>query len=453
MDNLITYLKQIIPQLKNLRTNEIESYLVNAIFVSPYKRASLEQIYNVVQLDYYPGLFQLGERKNAPTFLLDEREVPFEKWLFLKFNAEVEQIYKNRNLADKIDNIGVETLIEFSIGVLYFKNKQGESLVDLIINQEYSDIFRRIVMILLTGNPLYIFNNHQSFNNLGKEITPQIIKNTKHYSLRQRLFQSIASGMLGMDIKESIVSTAPISLDSNLSLKESTASQIVDELYRYIDNTSKIGIDNYNEYYKEVILGHNIHVVWFTDDYIATIFEMKFIEEQMNVNKTLSFTLVPRYDSYSNDASYNDILELLELDELQELRKYYHTGKFNICRNGMDISTIDFFRMSSELYEIIYESDICVVSGARAYEMTQGLKKTVYYTGIAVCKSYTESRTGFSKNSGKLIFLRQDAGECSFNGFKDRSWRRIQDNNEIIPVAKFTAKEYYKDKYADKQTC
>ena len=282
---------------------------------------------------------------------------------------------------------------------------------------------------------------------------PQIIRITKHYNFRERLFQSIASGMIGMDIKESNISTAPLSLESSLSITENNVSQIVDQLNAYISNTSKIGIDCFQDYYNEVILGHNLHVTWFTDDYIETIFEMKFIEEQMDFNKTLSFTVVPRYDSYSNDASYYDILDFLELDELKGLKKYYKTGRFNVCRDGMDISTIDFYRMSYELYKIMQISDICVISGARAFEMTQGLKKDVFYTGIAVCKSYTESITGFSRNSGKLIFLHQSIGERSFDGFKDRAWRRIQDDNETIPVARITAKEYYKEKYNGKQTC
>lgn len=234
-----------------------------------------------------------------------------------------------------------------------------------------------------------------------------------------------------------------------MSLDGKSIDEIVNGLDKYIHN-NKIGIDCFEQYYSEVICGENINIVWFTDDYIETIFEMKFIEEQISINDTLTFTLVPRYDSYSNDASYNDICDMLELDELQNLKEYHKIGKFNICRNGMDISTVDFFRMSFELYDIVRRADICVISGARAFEMTQGLKKVVYYTGIAVCKSYTESITGFSRKSGKLIFLRQDVGERSFRGFRDRAWRKIEDDNEIINVAKITAREYYTEKKNDK---
>lgn len=449
MSDVLNYLKRFIPKFKDLNNREIENYVIEIIMGTPYERASINQVYDIVQLDYYPGLFQMSERNEAPAFLLEENEVPFEKWLSQKFRSEIEQLCKSESLAKKINKVGGEKLIQFCKEILEFKSEKNDYFVDLIVNQEYSDIFRRIIMFLITGTPFFIYNNHLSFNEIGKKIAPLILKRTEAYCLRDRLYQSIASGMIGMDIKEKNISTAPISLNSSLCLDGKSIDEIVDGLDKYIHN-NKIGIDCFEQYYNEVICGENINVVWFTDDYIETIFEMKFIEEQISINDTLTFTLVPRYDSYSNDASYNDICDMLELDELQNLKKYHRIGKFNICRNGMDISTVDFFRMSFELYDIVRRADICVISGARAFEMTQGLKKVVYYTGIAVCKSYTESITGFSRKSGKLIFLRQDVGEHSFRGFRDRAWRKIEDDNEIINVAKITAREYYAEKKNDK---
>lgn len=450
MNNALIYLRNSFPQFKNSNDNDIENTVVEIIMGSPYNRASIRQIYDIVQSDYYPGLFQMSERSEEPSFLLEENKVPFEKWLSQKFNSEIIQLCKSDFLAYKINAIGIDTLIQYCKDVLNFKSNQDKIFADLIINQEYSDIFRRIIVFLITGTPFLVYNNHAAFNKLGKKIASVILAKTEDYCLRDRLFQSIASGMIGMDVKERNISTAPISLKSNLTIEGQSITKIVENLDKYIHNSNKIGIDCFELYYNEVICGKNLNIVWFTDDYIETIFELKFIEEQLNVNETLSFILIPRYDSYSNDASYNDILEMLELDELKKLKEHFVIGRFSVCRNGMDISTVDFFRMSSELYNIIKKSDICVISGARAFEMTQGLKKVAYYTGIAVCKSYTESITGFSRHSGKLVFLRQEAGEHSFKGFRDRAWRKIQDDNEIIHVAKMTAKEYYKERKNDK---
>lgn len=450
MSNVLIYIKKNLPQFKGWNDREIEENVIEIILGTPYDKASLEQIYEVVPLNYFPGLFQLGERKNAPAFLLEENKVLYENWLSLKLSSEIRQIYQKESLANKIDSIGFDTLLQYCKDILKFRNRNNELFEDFIINQEFSDIFRRIVMFLITSTPFHIYNNHLPFNVLGKKIATSILRETKDYSLRERLLQSIASGLIGMDIKERNISTAPISLRSSLMLDGQNDIEIIKNLDKYIHSNDKIGIDCFDYYYDEVISGKNLNIVWFTDDFIESIFEMKFIEEQLNINDTLSFTIVPRYDSYSNDASYNDIFMMLEIKELQKLREFHKLGKFNVCKNGMDISTIDFYRMSSELYNIVKEADICVISGARAFEMTQGIKKIVYYTGIAVCKSYTESITGFSRNSGKLVFLRQDIGEQSFKGFRDRAWRKIQDDDEVINVANVTAKEYYMEKYSIK---
>lgn len=446
MDCIFAYLKELLPEITNLSDDEIENYVIDTIMETPYERATLEQVYDIVQPDYYPGLFQMSERRGAPEFLLEENKQPFEKWLTQRFSMELEQLRRSELLEGKINKVGIEVLIRYCKDIMKFKNKQGDFFVDLIINQEYSDLFRRILMFLIMGSPFFIYHNHLAFNEKGKKLAPQLLKMTENYDLRERMLQAIASGMIGMDIKEENISTAPISLDSSLALEGRSVNEIVENLDAYIHNKEKIGIDCFDYYYEEVICGENLKIAWFTDDYIETIFELKFIEEQLTVNGTLSFTLIPRYASYSNDASYNDIQEMLEIDELQRLREYYKAGRFCLCRNGMDISTIDFFRMSSELYNVIKKADICVISGARAFEMTQGLNKVVYYTGIAVCKSYTESITGFSRNSGKLVFLRQDKGERSFEGFRDRAWRKLWDGDELINVANVTAREYYMKK-------
>lgn len=453
MSNIFEYLKTIFPQISELKEKEMEEFVIQEIFKSPYQRASVQQIYNIIKEDYYPGLFQMSIRKIKPAFLLEETQCSYEKWLDLKLESEINQLYLDDNLACTINRIGKDTLLYYCKNILDFKNKNDTLFADLVVNQEYSDIFRRMLMLLLTGNSLYIFNNHKHFNELGRIIAPKILEMTSSYKLKDRLVQSIASGLIGMDIKENHISTAPIGKNISLVLKENETNQLLKQLEFYKNNPEMIGIDCFEQYYNEVICGQNLHVVWFTDDYIETIFEMKFIEEQLYYNKTLTFTLVPRFDSYSNDASYKDVLEMLEIKELNKLKNYYSSDRFRICRNGMDISSVNFLRMSIELYDIISSADICVISGARAFEMTQGIKKTVYYTGIAVCKSYTESITGFSRHSGKLVFLRQESGDCSFIGFEDRAYRKLQDGDHTISASKITAKEYYNMRYKNEKNC
>ena len=444
MVEIHNYLRNLIPNYSILNDSEIEHEIVEYLLSTPYDVASEEQINEFVSKNYCPGLFYITERKEKPAFLLEENQYSYEEWIFKRFASDLEQIQNNSSLSSLIANIGgTEIIVAYCLQILTFKTHEGLTLEQYIINQEYSDFFRRIIVFLITGNPFYIVNNNFEFNELGKKLVTTILKSTVNYSLEDRLFQSIASGMLGMDIKEKNIHTAPINLDSNLTLKEDHLDDTIKQLEAYIHSPHKIGINCFPEFYQEVIQGNHLSISWFTDDYIETMFELKLIEELLIINGSLKFTIIPRYDSYSNDASYHDILDMLQLHEFARLHTFYEKGRLIICRNGMDISSVDFRRMSSELYAILKETDICVISGARAFEMTQGLKCKTYYTGIAVCKSYTETITGFSKKNGTLIFLKQDPGDRSFFGFKERHTRFFVDGTDSIHVSTFTAKEYY----------
>ena len=98
-------------------------------------------------------------------------------------------------------------------------------------------------------------------------------------------------------------------------------------------------------------------------------------------------------------------------------------------------------RLSAEAAEEIQKSDVCVFVGARTYEMAQGLNRPAYFM-FAVCKAYSESVTGFPKESGALIFLKQNAGDVSFAGFEARAVKRETYLGYTFPVAEFTARQY-----------
>lgn len=448
----IRYLRTLFQGTDNMTDVEMQKFIVDEIVKTPYQCIEEHKVHKLMGADYIPGLFWVRDRRERPDFLLRESETALDQWLLRKLAGELEQLSKSKRLSETIQKTGKETILSHAVNILMFVDGNNVPFLDRIINQEYSDIFRRMLMLILTGDSLSIYNNHEQFNELGKRTVPLILEKTRRYGLRDRLYQSIAGGLIGMDRKEENISTAPVSLESTFSLHQEKVTELSDQLERYIGNPDKIGIDCFDWYDSEVIRGKNKKVVWITDDYIQTVFELKFIEEQMQLNESLLFTLIPRYDSYSNDASYKDVMEMLDFNILSTLRMYYRQKRFRVCRDGMDISTFDGYRLSEEAYAAITEADVVVLSGARAYEMSQGMNKIVYYTGIAVCKAYTESITGFSKDSGKLIFLRQGKGERSFAEFEKRATRNMQTENGLIPVAGKTAREYYEERYGNDET-
>lgn len=422
------------------KTAEIEILVTEKILSSPYELAEIDTIYEICGKDYFPGFFLLSERREQPDFLLEEASLSYKEWAKSKFRAELEQLYEEQYFREKILEYGKENAIMDAYMILGFQTKWNKKFDEVVSSQLFGDIFRRIIMFLLTGNPHSIYHNHREFNELGKVVISKLLELTPDYNFHERLVQSVLSGLIGMDLKEKRNSTIPVSLDSVILLGiseslEDKIQRVYKETHTYIKTYTDMKIDHYNNYYQDVIAGHNKEICWMTDDYIQTIIEMKFIEEQMCFNQTLKFHLVPRYGNYSNDASYLDVLDLLGLDIFKELRRFKDDGRFMICKYGMDIGAFDGYRLSKELAKVIMKSDLLVISGARGLEMAQGISKPVYFTGIAVCKAYTETITGLDKNKGDLIFVKQDKGKYLFNDFKARATRRVLDSDTGKEIA------------------
>lgn len=402
--------------------------------------------------NYSHGTFLVADRMHKNSFLFDEMQESFEQWVNNAISDEIMRLSKNPDFRNKMTLYGRENLIHDSYSILFFHNEQGMILAELISNQEYSDFFRRILLFLLYGDANYEINTYKDFNNLGYKLIPKVLERGK-YSLKQRLCQSIYSGLIGMDIKDELAATSPLSLEKIIRLKTNDSDEDkIDRIFKCLNSVAlpaEIDIDSWDSFEKNIVNSASlVKVCWFTDDYIPTMFEMKFIEELLLSNSNIIMTLIPRVQSYSNDATYHDVEELLRLPIYDRLRLLYLNNRFSICHYGMDMGTFNGKRLSRECANIVNECDYIVIAGARSYEMGQGINKHCYFTGIAICRTYSETVTGICKDDGAIVFVEQMAGEKSFTDFKKRAWRRkyCKKHNRWFPVAGFTTREYLENK-------
>ena len=424
-----------------------EKEIANVIISPPNDVADIYHIYELFGKDYNPGTFKLAERGNKPKFLFDENILNYKEWVFDKVENELRLLSKIPEGKIKIEEYGETNLREDLYYILQFRISEKIRLQDIICNQEYSDIFRRIITVLLTGDILKTYDTHKEFNHLGRQVAIPVLKMTENYDLYERLKQSISSGLIGMDLKDEIAATSPLSRRGIIPLKkmqkiEDKVNFVKEELEKRIDQS--LAIDFWNDYEIDVLNSRDkIIIAWFTDDYIPTIFEMKFIEEQLCYNDKLTVYIIPRRLKYGNDAGYADIIDLIQEPIFSRLKKFFSKDQIHICSTGPDMGTFNGFRISKEVAKILFSSDVVVITGARSYEMVQGIRKLTYFSGIAVCRKYTESVTGVDMDSGSSIFVRQDPGVPSFWDFKAREWRRMSlENGKSIPVARMTTLDY-----------
>lgn len=426
----------------NIPHNITEEYISQIVLSFPRDLARKEALTELLGENYLPGTFILSEREMQPLYLFDEEIQDFDLWLFSKFKIELFYLKNNSVLEKEILLLGEKLLIEYSIQIVYFKTNTGKRICDAITNQEYSDIFRKILIFLITGDSEKTYNVFEEFNLLGLKISFAVLNATENYTIEKRLYQSIYSGLIGLSIKDSFGHTSllgkdvSINIDSKASCFEIEKS-VIDQLEEKIN--MKMKLNDWKLYYEKVICSkEKLTICWFADDFIPTIFEMKFIEEQMEHNNNLSFILVPRSGYYSNDICFYDVPMILDTNHFTKLKQYLLEGRFQVSEYGMDLGAFNGKRIRKGLLNQIHNSKILVISGARSFEMAQGLNKEVFFSGVAVCRKYTEAVTGINMNSGEGIFLHASPRTPLFYDFKFRCPER--------PYARITTLEFCCDK-------
>lgn len=402
--------------------------------------------------NYEPGTFTLYERKNSPSFLSDY-EQNYSIWLRRVVTKELTALAQAGALHYPLSDELVEAVYRQISDILDFKLQNGKRISELIYNQEYCDIIHRIILWLLTGQPNKEVNLFKELNAIGLEVAKAILSNNTDLDLQTLMKWSIASGAIGIDMKGEDAAASPLtSCGIELGKKYRTILDKVDFVNGRLNEISKRGfeINFWAEFEREIVNSKEPYTLaWFPDDYIETIFDLKFIERLLTENNSVRLYLVPRNGRYVNDASYTDVLDLLNDPLFSILKKYVDNNRLIICKEGPAASCINGKKISKEVAEIICKSNGVLLKGARTYEMMQGLKKTAYFAFIVI-REFSEVVTGLDARTLPLVLIRQSAGDQSFQGFRNRAFNKCAfSDGRIINVSSKTALNFDKEKHPE----
>lgn len=416
--------------------------------------ASPEKLLQVVPKDYQPGTFLIGERSDSPLFLYEEeRKLSLQEWVQESVEDDLKRIQSLLSDSECEDFDAKEISDEVYL-TLQFHPTFHKPLTQLVWQQEYSDIFRRIEMLLIKGNTGFEINCYQKIFPKFKELSAQLIKRfavSPGMGPKEWCLLSVAAGLIGLNEKSIIEGTSGYSNDQiipfNINESISGESQrIFVELEQIIKRPQKV--DFSDRFIKEVQNGSkHIRVAVFPCDYIETIFLMKFYEILLQKNKHLTVEFIPKSRVSGNDATYKDVEHLLNDEELfLQLKRFREKGRFEIHSDGPKIGGLNLERLPESIIELIIDVDLVDIRGARAFEMSQGLRKDTYY-GFAVCREISASVTGLDSESRHLVFLRQGPGEKSFDGFRERHLKTsVSPSGKEFMVATSTVLDYVKTK-------
>lgn len=393
--------------------------------------------------DHLPGTFAISERKESPGFLPEaEKDLGYRRWIEQVFQRDL-TLLRQSLAASTWSNWDTDDLVHRGAALLDLPLPDGQILSDLVPNQIYSDIVRRVLMLLLFEDPSTIIHTFASLNDRCHQIAMYLLRNRDILDPEAQMKRTVLAGLIGLDQKDTASATSHIVKTRVIPI--GTADYPIQPEQIYQDLMSRIrfenwGINYWPDFQTEIIEQRQKYMLaWLTDDYIETIFDLDLIKLLLELNPHLSISVIPRRFQYGNDASYPDVMRLLTLPEFASLCL---TPRFRVCDDGPRLGTVDPRAISPKMAEWICEADCLMIKGARAYEMMQGVRKPAYF-GYTVCRELSEMVTGLDSSLALPVLIRQAPGERSYCDFRASAVRRIRfQSGRTVGLAGMTACEY-----------
>lgn len=314
-----------------------------------------------------------------------------------------------------------------TVAALSFRPPNGNALKDQIWVQEYSDIIRRVIMAVITGDPEYSLNTHLALTTDQRGFMFELLdylEREKGPSLRDWLQLSVAAGLLGVDQKPMHAATSAIDTAAAIPLtragheRKEELGRVADALWQAAKSPCRV--DASSTFLQTLRIHERVgaSIVSFPDDYLETIVLLRFYEGLLAEYPWVRIECVPRATRCGNDATHDDVLSLL--DGFPSLRD---SARFRVSPDGPKIGGVNLTKLHRSVMDAVRSATLVDVRGARNYEMMQGIQADSYF-GFMVCREISESVTGLFPKDRPFVYIRQKPGTRSFEGFRQRYVRR-----------------------------
>jgi SAM-dependent methyltransferase/uncharacterized protein with ATP-grasp and redox domains len=401
----------------------------------------------VARADFCPDSFTIQERLSNPAFLaICERDS--ESFLRSHVEAEITLLQESEQIALADLDASID-LIAAQVSKLMAYRVHNGPLAEQVYNQELVDVVRKVIAYCLYGDPNRQVYSFKRINGLAAEIVRVLIE--RHLAdgsdAKELLSFSIASGLIGLDLKGTGAAASSFThrgialgplLGSGMDL---IADSVYDELCKAV--AAGLAIDHWNSLIHDISSTATYSLVWLTDDFIETMFDLLLIQRMLLMYPSLRVSLVPKNGQHGNDASYADVERMLCLPTFDQLCSFLTTERLRVLDCGPRMGTVNAMKLAPQVVDEIRLCDAVHVKGCRSHEMIQGGINATTYTSFVVTREFTETETGLDARDTPLAFFRTEPGEYAFWGFKGRETRRktFPDGREI-PVCLSTLEEH-----------
>lgn len=384
----------------------------------------------------------VGDRKASPEIFQDtlaSRLETYDEWLERVLRRTVAAL-----TGEKQDPAGFREILGAAREVLEFETDDGAPLHGAIPQQMYEDVFIRLLS-LLPGRPFPVRGLHPyaEFNVLCRRLGLALIEvlnwagvlGGPGADIPRAIQAAVLSGCVGINLKSSASAASDLlnrdlmSIDpawvASLAAAGSVPREALSAVARGLlvlasEDQGRFALECLQEYHREVVEADvPTLLVFFCDDYLESLVDMKRFEAMLDRNPRLMLLFIPRNGRYGNDLAIQDMPSLLAEPAFARFRALMGEGRIWVSRSGPRGGCIDPRAVSARLID---EMDalgagrrtILETKGCRNFEMLQGRLPVPWYAAFN-CNRALSIRT--VQVDGPPVFLRIPPGLKAYDGF------------------------------------
>ena len=412
----------------------------------PADVASCERYFGPPRL---PGTVPIGRRKTHPELFQDTLASPlesYEGWLARTLARTLRETMTGRfgECASGEGDGVAESTVQAAAGVLEYATASGLALCDAIPQQTYEDVFVRTIGMVVDGRHSRKGRHpYHAFNALGRRLGLALLATLeeeggpgrRNTNLARLIHVAVLSGHVGINLK-STASAASALLNRDLvpiprewvtdltsvrAVPRTDLKRAARELLDLAGHASgKFGLDAFERYRAEVCeVREPVLVVFFSDDYLESILDLKRFEVMLEGNPCLRVLFVPRNGRYGNDLAFEDLPDVLAAPQLAGLAPLIRQRRMAVSAHGPRGGCVDPRDVSRFLIEQIEACGrgrriVLETKGCRNFEMLQGQLPVPWYAAFNCNRALSIRTVGVD---GPPVFLRIPPGLKAYDGF------------------------------------
>lgn len=311
----------------------------------------------IVPVDYRPGVFTFGEKKDLPDWENLRKHVSSHSATEL-----IPRATRNSQLQQVVCN-AVDMLLDM-------RRANGDYLIESFTPEEvWGTIFEMVK--LYTGNPNPYHQDKLKARQTALELLPEFWND----NWLTRLKLVVAGNVIDYS-------------SARVVQKVNANPDYFSQALRAAVETP-FAIDCYELFQEKVIDASPQRILWLADNDGEIIFDVAFIQDLVQCGHQIC--IVGKADNASNDVTLADLHGITNYPQFQELQRAIQDGVVTLMSSGAKTIGTNLYNASPEFINALLDIDLVISKGQGNFFTTPGWNKDTFY--LLMSKGLTAERS------------------------------------------------------------